>query len=311
MNSITENTHAINLDSIGFTAVDNDPFKRLITAKELKEKDDFKDANSWYIKDILPKGVGGLVVAPQKSFKSSSTLFMAHAIATGQPFGEHETTKANVLIIDNEDTEFTLHQRLNGYDGSLEGLYFLTGGVFKLDDKDHMNKLYSVIKQLNIKVVILDCLKDMISSPDALNDMHKMNELLMRITKLKLMFGDVTFLLVAHARKDCFDRSLEEPLFRTRSTHALGSSAIGAWHEVCFTLSPKISKKTGNKYSIIEVEARNFNYDKPICVGYVDDKFTIIDPTVKVEKGEDLEEGEATKFLDDLDKQGKVTLIND
>lgn len=306
---MTNNT--LRLDDFGYTAVDNDPFKRLITAQDLKEKEEFQDANSWYIKDILPKGVGGLVVAPQKSFKSSTALFMAHAIATGTPFGEHETTKANVLIIDNEDTEFTLHQRLNGYDGSLAGLWFLTGGIFKLDNKDNLNKLYTVIKQLDIKVVILDCLKDMLTSHDSLNDMHKMNEILMRITKLKLLLGDVTFLVVAHARKDCFDRSLEEPLFRTRSTHALGSSAIGAWHEVCFTLSPKISKKTGNKYSIIEVEARNFNYDKPICVGYVDDRFTIIDPTVKVETGEQLEGGEATEFLDTLKLAGKVTEIND
>ena len=109
---MTDNT--LRLDDFGYTAVDNDPFKRLITAQDLKEKEEFQDANSWYIKDILPKGVGGLVVAPQKSFKSSTTLFMAHAIATGTPFGGHETTKANVLIIDNEDTEFTLHQRLNG-----------------------------------------------------------------------------------------------------------------------------------------------------------------------------------------------------
>ena len=288
-----------------------DVFHRILTAQQLKDKKEFSEGNSWYIDKILPKGAGGLVIAPQKSFKSSTTLFMAHAIATGQPFGDFKTNKGNVLIIDNEDTEFTLHTRLHGYEGSLEGLFFLTGGIFRMDNKNHMNSLYSFVRGNDIKVVILDCLKDMLTSPDSLNDMHKMNEILMRITRLKLLLGDVTFLVVAHARKDCFDRSLEEPLFRTRSTHALGSSAIGAWHEVCFTLSPKISKKTGNKYSIIEVEARNFNYDKPICVGYVDDRFTIINPEQKVKQTEELTAEDAQEFIENLKVEGKVTEVND
>ena len=88
-----------------------DLFKRVITAKELQEKEDFKGGNEWLIEHLVPRGQAGLTIAPQKSFKSSTTLQMALSVAKGVPFGYFKTKQANVLIIDNEDTEFVLHQR--------------------------------------------------------------------------------------------------------------------------------------------------------------------------------------------------------
>ena len=292
-------------------------FEKVITAVELKTEDRFSEENSWLVENIVPVGQAGLVVAPSKSFKSSVTLNMAIAVAQGKEFEVLKTKKSNVLIIANEDTPHVLHQRLNGYDDMVEGLNFLTGGLFRLDNSNHMNSLYAYILQNNIKLVVFDNLKDMLSTPDTLNDMSKMNDVLNNITKLKLIFEDVTFMLVAHARKSVADDSLDNKEFRVRSTHALGSSALGAWFEFCLDLSPKIGKHS--KYSILSVEGRNFAFDRELYFGYIADKFLMIDPTkkepepdtelvekVKAETPLETTKESAQTFLDLAKEQGKV-----
>lgn len=299
-----------------------DVFNRIISATELKTNDRFSEGNSWLVENIVPVGQAGLVVAPSKSFKSSVTLNMAIAIARGEEFAGYKTKKGNVLIIANEDTPHVLHQRLNGYNEEMEGLSFLTGGLFRLDNDNHMNGLYKYIKQNDIKLVIFDNLKDMLSTPDTLNDMTRMNDVLKRITDLKLIFEDVTFMLVAHARKSVADESMDNKDFRVRYTHALGSSALGAWFEFCLQLSPKLGKHS--KYSILSVEGRNYAFDKELYFGYVGEKFLMIDPTKK-EKEPDTElvekikeetplettEEEAKAFLDLAKDKGKVNEFDD
>lgn len=297
-------------------------FEKVITAVELKTEDRFSEENSWLVENIVPVGQAGLVVAPSKSFKSSVTLNMAIAVAQGKEFAGLKTKKSNVLIIANEDTPHVLHQRLNGYDDMVEGLNFLTGGLFRLDNSDHMNSLYAYILQNNIKLVVFDNLKDMLSTPDTLNDMSKMNDVLNNITKLKLIFEDVTFMLVAHARKSVADDSLDNKEFRVRSTHALGSSALGAWFEFCLDLSPKIGKHS--KYSILSVEGRNFAFDRELYFGYVADKFLMIDPTkkepepdselieeVKKETPKEVTPENAKAFMEVIKKEGKLDEIDD
>lgn len=297
-------------------------FEKVITAVELKTEDRFSEENSWLVENIVPVGQAGLVVAPSKSFKSSVTLNMAIAVAQGKEFAGLKTKKSNVLIIANEDTPHVLHQRLNSYDDMVEGLNFLTGGLFRLDNSDHMNSLYAYILQNNIKLVVFDNLKDMLSTPDTLNDMSKMNDVLNNITKLKLIFEDVTFMLVAHARKSVADDSLDNKEFRVRSTHALGSSALGAWFEFCLDLSPKIGKHS--KYSILSVEGRNFAFDRELYFGYVADKFLMIDPTkkeheldselieeVKKETKNEITKEDNVTFLELAKKEGKLDEIDD
>lgn len=299
-------------------------FDRIVSAVDLKTQEKFDDKNAWLVDKLIPVGQAGLVVAPSKSYKSSVTLNMAIKIVQGQDFAGLKTKKGNVLIIANEDTPFVLHQRLNAYDDELDGLSFLTGGLFKLDRKDHMNSLYAYIIQNDIKLVIFDNLKDMLSSPDTLNDMTRMNEVLYNITKLKLIFEDVTFMLIAHARKSVADDSLDDKQFRVRSTHALGSSALGAWFEFCLNLSPKLGKSS--RYSIMNLEARNYAFDRELYFGYVADKFIMLDPTkdkkekepdselveeVKQETPDEVTTDDAKSFLELAKDEGKVNEVDD
>lgn len=54
----------------------------------------------------------------------------------------------------------------------------------------------------------------------------------------------VTFMVVAHARKQSGEQSLTERDFRIIPSHILGATTIPSWYEIAFTMSPKINSKT-------------------------------------------------------------------
>ena len=131
----------------------------------------------------------------------------------------------------------------------------------------------------------------------------------------------VTFMIVAHARKQAGEQSLTERDFRIIPSHILGATTIPAWYEIAFTMSPKINSKTKNRYSIMKVFARNFAFNNEILWGYVGSAFTSIEQDKKepdselVEKVKAETENEVTKkenvaFLELAKLQGKVIEID-
>ncbi|WP_047692903.1 AAA family ATPase, partial [Kocuria sp. ZOR0020] len=100
-------------------------------------------------------------------------------------------------------------KRLRNKDNAPEDLHFLTGGEFMLDDSHHMNLLYEYIKENDIKFVILDNLMTMLRNGDIIYG-KDFEPMLRRITRLKLLFQDVTFLLVAHANKSAYANSMDD-----------------------------------------------------------------------------------------------------
>lgn len=318
--------------------LNEDLFTKVNTAKDLLECEDFTSEQAWLVDEILPKGVGGLVIGSEKSFKSSVTMDLAQAVANGEPFAGKKTTKSRVLIIQNENSRMTEHQRLAGTHRNVsDDLFFLHGGAFKLDQYAYnergeqynigLRQLYHFILKEDISLVILDPLKDLLTDDETLNSNQTMNRVLRGITDLKLTLDTkndklVSFLIVAHARKQVGEQSIDEKHFRVKPSQVLGATAIPAWYEVCFTMSPKVSKKTGNAYSIMKVYARNFAYNNEVTFGYVADEFISFDPNKKNKPlpialeedrtGEEMteitkEEGE--EFLNDLKDAGKVTEI--
>ena len=317
-------------------------FDKVSTARELLEATNFGTGTEWYVKDILPKSVVGLVAGPEKSMKSSVTQDLAQSISSGTPFAGHETEQANVLIIQNENSRMTEHQRLkNSKKEANDNLFMLHGGAFKLDiwDYDEKGRKYNVgIRELglfivehNIGVVILDPLKDLLNDNETLNSNQPMNEVLAELTKLKNgldVKSDifVTILIVAHARKQSGEQSLQEKNFRVLPSHILGATAIPAWYEVAFTMSPKINQKTKNGYSVMQVKARNFAFNDEILWGYIGETFTAINTAdlakkpevdselvreVKEETPEEVTKEENKTFLEMALEVGKVNEIDD
>lgn len=127
----------------------------------------------------------------------------------------------------------------------------------------------------------------------------------------------VTFMIVAHARKQAGEQSLTERDFRIIPSHILGATTIPSWYEIAFTMSPKINSKTKNGYSVMKVFARNFAFNNEILWGYVGSAFTSIDQNkkgpdselvekVKAETPIETTKESAQAFLDLAKEQGKV-----
>ena len=87
-------------------------FDNVITARELEEREDFDGSNSWYVENVIPKGTLCYLIGTEKSYKSTTVLDMALAIADGKDFIGEKTTKAKVLYIQPENTAIIEHMRL-------------------------------------------------------------------------------------------------------------------------------------------------------------------------------------------------------
>lgn len=297
----------------------DDLMKRVTTAKALKERKDFESGAAWYVENIIPKGTLCYLIGTEKSYKSTTMLDMALAISSGQQFLQEKTTQAKVLYIQPENTAVVEHMRLKQTAReSTDNLHMLMY-QFRIDDIEHMRFLYRYIKENDIKVIVLDNLKDLISTPEALNDMTTANRIIQQINKLKMLFEDVTFIITHHTSKARLEQSLTEKDFRVLPSMGLGSSAWSASYEVCITLSPKRGKNS--QFSYLSVFARNFMYNKPIAVGYVADQFTYIlqgenedgEKEVKRYASEPKPkepDGVSQEFLDELVKSGKVKEVD-
>ena len=285
-------------------------FDRVITAKALKEREDFEGGNSWYVENVIPKGTLCYMIGTEKSYKSTTMLDMALAISTGKPFLGEKTTESKVLYIQPENTAVVEHMRLKQTNRESNDNLHMLMYQFQIDNLDHMRGLYKYIRDNEIKVVVLDNLKDLLSTPEALNDMTTANNIIKRINAMKMDFGDVTFIITHHTSKQRLEQSLTEKDFRVLPSMGLGSSAWSASYEVCLTLSPKRGKK--DQYSYLSVFARNFMYRKAIAVGYVGNQFTYILPDYpKPHEIAKEEEKTGETFLEVAKEEGKLIETDD
>lgn len=114
----------------------------------------------WAIKDLLPENGIAILSGDPKNFKTWSTLHFALCIAEGKPVYNHfETTKGNVLIIDEEDGYGLLQQRVNILSAEEKSkIYFMIMTGFKINYEENMQKVFRYIKKHKIKTIIIDSL---------------------------------------------------------------------------------------------------------------------------------------------------------
>lgn len=158
-----------------------------------------RNETSWIVRDLLPKKGITILSGDPGSFKTWSTLHFALCVSSGEPvFGQFETTKSNVLIIDEEDGVELLQQRLLALSADKNSeIYFMVMSGFKSDDPNKMDELKRHIKKYNIRVVIIDSLIRIHGGEEnSSKDIAKMFEGLRSLTA----FG-VTILINHHHRK--------------------------------------------------------------------------------------------------------------
>ena len=249
----------------------NNIFSKTMTATELVNSEDFSDDKEWLVDNIIPVGQLGMIIAPQKSLKSSLALDLALALTSGSKFMNENIKEAGkVLFIQNENTPMTEHTRLKKVHHTItDNLTFLHGGAFRLDNDEHIEQLKEKIELENIKTVIIDPLKDCLTDVEILNNNQKMNEIFKKLRDVRnCNNGMTTIILVLHATKSVLSASQAEKGYIVTPDKALGASAIGDNYEFCLTLSSKISAKSNNTYSVITVFARNYAYHKNVSCGY-------------------------------------------
>lgn len=114
----------------------------------------------WLVDHLVPNGGITIIAGKAANFKTWILLHLALCVATGKKvFGHFDTTKAPVLIVDEENQKKTLRKRLTmlGYKEGLD-LHFVVQSGFKITNPQHMKHLADVVKRKHIRLVIFDSL---------------------------------------------------------------------------------------------------------------------------------------------------------
>lgn len=173
----------------------NNPLK-IQSSKALITSDIHQD---WIIQDILPEGSINILSAKPGSFKTWLTLYFALCISKGDPvFGVFNVKKSNVLIIDEEDSDKLIKDRLIklGDNGDTNLSFSIMTG-FMADNHENIEMLLSELIRRKIKVLIIDSLIRIHSGDE--NSAKDMSSLFRKISVLKEK--GITVLINHHNRK--------------------------------------------------------------------------------------------------------------
>ena len=166
-----------------------------ITLKELMSRQ-FPDSE-WVVEPLIPEGLTVLSAQPA-SYKTWLMLDIAIAVASGsQLFDTFDTTQSGVLMVDEENSERLLQQRLQllGDDNELP-IHFMVDKKFRLEDA----KIGSVIrfcKDNDIGLVTFDSLVRIHSKNE--NDAVQMSEVFAKIRQFNK--AGINVLVTHHNRK--------------------------------------------------------------------------------------------------------------
>jgi hypothetical protein len=120
---------------------------------------DFGD-QQWLAEMLIPiQGMTVLSGNPGDG-KTYTTIHIALCVVRNVPvFGKFKVTQGNVLMIDEEDHVRDLQNRLS-YLGATEAdnIYYLSQSGFKVDKKEPLDAVLQIVKEKNIKLVVLDSL---------------------------------------------------------------------------------------------------------------------------------------------------------
>lgn len=154
--------------------------------------------NYWIVQDLIPAaGITALSGQPA-SYKTWVLLSIAMAVSSGEHlFGQFDTDKTSVLIVDEESGARRLQQRLLALDiPDTLPIYFWALQNFKIEEK-HINKLIEYCEEQNVGLVILDSLVRLHGQDE--NDAVHMAQVLQLLKKCTTQ--GITILFAHHNRK--------------------------------------------------------------------------------------------------------------
>jgi hypothetical protein len=150
----------------------------------------------WIVQDFLAKSTRVVNAGKAGGYKSWLAMEMARAVASGTPFLGMPTTKTNVLLLDAENSDFIIKERLEKF-GRPPGVYILCTDKFRFEK--HTEDLVGKCRGLGIGLVIVDTLR---RCHDADEDKAQEMSDLMNLEMQKLTRAGIAVFILYHKRKD-------------------------------------------------------------------------------------------------------------
>ena len=163
---------------------------------------------NWVVKGLIPQGGITVVGGKRSSTKTWLTLFLVHAIATGNLFlGKYEVCRKNILYIDaeNGETEIKKRTELIGMDAGLLGIDFVFFPNMKLDGD--CDDLRTYLAAHPGTVVIIDSFRRVLGIDE--NDAGEVNNVLVSVLRPMIQEFGATFILLHHMRKGTAGGSID------------------------------------------------------------------------------------------------------
>lgn len=200
----------------------------------------------WAIEKLFEGGTINMISAAPNQYKSWILLHMAECISKGEKvFGQYTADKQKVLIVNEEDPERMLQERIRllmENNPNLEIFYHIGSGV-KLGD-EIVDQLLKQVATYNIGVIMFDSFRAVHDADE--NDSQTMQAVMDHLKKFSQK--GITVIFTHHNRK----RAKQQFGGATRDDlgeEARGSTAImGAIHG---NISCEPLEKEGQKYTVI------------------------------------------------------------
>ncbi len=203
----------------------------ILTAQELKNMP-FPEAK-WAVEGLFESNTVNMIGATPGSFKSWLSMHVANCLLLGKPvFNKFEVVKQSVWIINEEDMERQIQERMNFTNSEWESLpiYFSVNKGLKLDTAI-TEKIIEQSKERGVGFIIMDSLRSIHNKEE--NSSGEMQQVMDMLDKIAN--AGITVLFTHHNRKGGFGSKNE-------GDEARGSNAISAAVHSYISLAGKTEK---------------------------------------------------------------------
>lgn len=190
-----------------------------INVIRVDEIEPYDETDFWLVEDFWQNESVGIIGAPSKAFKSTFTLNLACAIATGMPFDGRKVKQGGVLIVQGENSLSIEQHKIYSITGRTDLPIFFVDSVW---DMTKAYKLKDTIIELGIKLLIIDPMYLLFGNGD-INRHQDITDRLSLLSKLRDDTG-CSIMLVHHSRK------LERGA-KIQTSDMYGSAFIEGWYE--------------------------------------------------------------------------------
>jgi hypothetical protein len=152
----------------------------------------------WAVDGLVPAAAFTILAGPPASYKTAVLLHTALSVAKGEPlFGQFATRQSGVLIIDEENGERLLHQRLKQLGAMANLPIWFTPRKGFIVNKENVDNVLLSCQTYGIKLLIIDSLIRIHGSDE--NSAGEMAEV---FKKLRCFTDNgITILMTHHNRK--------------------------------------------------------------------------------------------------------------